>query len=247
MVVANALDFSIRTMTEWFDENCGLQVFQPRFQAEGTSKGKTLRGFVAVAEPRLVARVLRSLWAYRCSIKNFTEKDPTEEAQLAAWFEQFVGELDAASSMPIDDAIRNFSDDTTLAKLRASIAEDLIAEKPDVALDRVHTYCVKRLRHLLAAKGQPYDRDTPLAALFGAYGRILKASGAVSEFALPTLRVQHKLFNGLNQARNKRSFAYDNELLGLSEAQFVVDCTLATLAFIERIEASKTAAANGFV
>lgn len=234
----DVLDFSVRTMTEWFEETCGLQIFQPRFQVEGTSKGKTLRGFVAVAEPRLVARVLRALWAYRCSMKSFIEKDPADEDRLAAWFEQFVAELDAASSMPLEDAIRNFSGDTTLAKLRASIAEDLIAEKPDVALDRVHTYCVKRLRNLLAARGQPHDVNTPLDALFGAYGRILKEKGAVSEFALPTLRVQHKLFDSLNQARNKRSFAHDTELLDISEAQFVVDCTLASLAFIERIEAS---------
>ena len=237
----DVLDFSIRSMSEWFEEACGLQIFQPRFQVEGTSKGKTLRGFVAVAEPRLVARVLRALWAYRSSMKDFPEKDRTEEARLATWFEQFVSELDAASSILLEDAIRNFTDDTTLAKLRASIAEDLISEKPDVALDRIHTYCVKRLRHLLSAKGQPFDPDTPLDALFGAYGRILKETGAVSEFALPTLRVQHKLFDGLNQARNKRSFAHDTKLLDLSEAQFVVDCTLASLAFIERIEVSQSA------
>jgi len=234
----NLLDFSLRTMAEWFEETCGLNIFQPRFQVEGTSKGKTLRGFVAVAEPRLVARVLRALWAYRCSMSEYVETDPAEEARLAAWFKQFVSELDTASTLPIDEAIRDFSGDTTLAKLCASIASDLIAEKPDVALDRVHTYCVKRLRHLLAAKGQHFDATTPLDALFAAYGRNLKETGAVSEFALPTLRVQHKLFDGLNQARNKRSFAHDNELLDPSEAQFVIDCTLASLAFIERIEAA---------
>lgn len=230
------LDFSDRTMAEWFEETCGLKIFQPRFQVEGASKGKTLRGFVEVAEPRLVARVLRALWRYRCTLPGVVEKDPQDEARLTAWFEQFTAELDAASPMPIDDAIRAFTDDTTLSKLRASIADDLIAEKPDVALDRVHTYCVKRLRHLLASKGQSFDAATPLDALFGAYGRILKETGAVSEFALPTLRVQHKLFDGLNQVRNKRSLAHDNDLLDISEAQFVIDCTLASLAFIERIE-----------
>jgi hypothetical protein len=237
------LDFSDRSMAEWFEETCGLEIFQARFQVEGASKGKTLRGFVAVAEPRRVAQVLRSLWAYRCTLKDHVEQDAGEEAGLAAWFEQFTAELDAASSMPIEDAIRNFSGDTTLAKLRASIAADLIAEKPDVALDRVHTYCVKRLRHLLAARGQAYGANTPLDALFGAYGRALKDTGAVSEFALPTLRVQHKLFDGLNQARNKRSLAHDTELLDPSEAQFVIDCTLASLAFMERIEAARISAA----
>lgn len=64
----------------------------------------------------------------------------------------------------------------------------------------------------------------------------------MSQFALPTLRVQHKLFEGLNDARNKRSFAHDNDLLAVSEARFIVDCVLASLSFIERIEADRDSA-----
>ena len=79
-------------------------------------------------------------------------------------------------------------------------------------------------------------------AIFGAYGKRLRDSREVSAFALPTLRVQHKLFEGLNDARNKRSFAHDNELLAVSEAQFIVDCVLSSLAFIERIEADRMSA-----
>lgn len=233
------LDFTDRTMAEWFQETCGLDIFQERFQSDGRSKGKTLRGFVAVAEPRLVAQVLRALWAYRCSLSSIAEHDNAEEARLSAWLDQFVSELEASSAMPLEEAIRDFSGDTTLAKLRASIAADLISEKPDVALDRVHTYCVKRFRHILAARGHGFDSDTPLDALFGAYGRILKEAGVVSEFALPTLRVQHKLFEGLNHIRNKRSLAHDTELLDLSEAQFVIECVLSSLSFVERIEAAR--------
>ena len=195
------LDFSDRTMAEWFRETCGLEIFQERFQIEGGSKDKTLRGFVAVAEPRLVAQVMRTLWAYRCSLRSVAANDPAEEARLSAWLEQFASELETSSAVPLEEAIRDFSGDTTLTKLRASIAADLIAEKPDVALDRVHTYCVKRFRHLLAARGQKFDSNTPLDALFGAYGRLLKEAAAVSEFALPTLRVQHKLFEALNHIR----------------------------------------------
>lgn len=234
------LDFSDRTMAEWFEESFDLNIFQERFQVEGASKGKTLRGFVEVAEPRLVARILRTLWQYRCSLNGYIETDLGEETRLKAWLEQFADELENASSLNLEDAFKDFSGDTTLPKLRASIAGDLIAEKPDVALDRVHTYCVKRFRALLKSRGQTVDAKTPLDAIFGAYGKVLRDEGAVSAFALPTLRVQHKLFDSLNQARNKRSFAHDNELLAVSEAQFIVDSVLASLAFIERIETART-------
>lgn len=235
------LDFSDRTMAEWFEESFDLNIFQERFQVEGASKGKTLRGFVEVAEPRLVARILRTLWQYRCDLDGYMEADPGDETRLKAWLEQFANELENASSLNLEDAFKDFSGDTTLPKLRASIAGDLVAEKPDVALDRVHTYCVKRFRALLNSRGQTVDAKTPLDAIFGAYGKALRDEGAVSAFALPTLRVQHKLFESLNQARNKRSFAHDNELLEVSEAQFIIDSVLASLAFIERIEAARNA------
>lgn len=237
----NVLDFSIRTMDEWFQKTFDIEIFDDRFQFEGTSKGKTLRGFVAVAEPRLVANVLRSLWDYRCSLDGYAEDDPNEEDALRAWLVRFTAELEKSSSINIEDAIKDFSRDTTLPKLRGSIASDLIAEKPDVALDRIHTYCVKRFRHLLAERGQPVDAKMPLDAIFGKYGSVLKDEGSVSEFALPTLRVQHRLFAGLNHTRNHRSFAHDNPLLDPSEAKFVTDCVLASLAFIERIEEAREA------
>ena len=230
------LDFSIRTMTEWFEERFGLKVFQERFQVDGGSKGKTLRGFVEVAEPHLVADVLRELWAYRIQRPDFAEDNDEQEARLKAWLEQFAEELESASSLNLDEAVKDFSGDTSLPKLRASIAADLTAENPDVALDRVHTYCVKRYRNLLAARGQHLTNRTPLEAIFGAYGRMLRDDNAVSDIALPPLRIQHKLFECLNNARNKRSLAHDNELLDVSEAQFIIDSVLASLGFIERLE-----------
>ena len=235
------LDFSNRTMAEWFEENFDIDIFQERFQIEGESKGNTLRGFVAVAEPRLVAKVLRALWHYRCSLDGYMETDPTQETRLKAWLDQFTSELDNAPSLNLEDALKNFSRDTTLPKLRASIAADLVAEKPDVALDRVHTYCVKRFRELLRSRGHNSDTRTPLHAIFGAYGKALRDEGGISAFVLPMLRVQHKLFESLNDARNKRSFAHDNELLLVSEAQFIVDSVLASLAFIERLETARAA------
>lgn len=233
------LNFSDRTMAEWFDESFDLNIFQERFQTEGNSKGKTLRGFVAVAEPRLVARVLRALWAYRCSLPDYVEKDAGEELKLEKWLLQFTDELEKSSTLQIEDALRDFSGDTTLPKLRGSIANDLIAENPDVAIDRIHTYCVKRFRTLLAERDQHFDRKASLPSIFGVYGKTVRDDGSVSEYALPTLRVQHKLFDALNAARNDRSLAHDNELLSVSEARFIVESIMAALAFIERIEAER--------
>lgn len=234
------LNFTDRTMAEWFDENFDLDIFQARFQIEGGSKGKTLRGFVEVAEPRLVARVLRKLWEYRCLLGDgYVETDPNQEKQLKAWLEQFASELEEAPTLNFDEAFRDFSGDTSLQKLRASIENDLLAERHNVAVDRIHTYCVRRFRALLSSRGQDVNESASLDTLFSAYSRGVRDEGTVSEFAFPLLSVQHKTFYILNQTRNRRSLAHGNELLDASEAKFIIDCVLASLSFIGRLEDSR--------
>ena len=48
-------------MGEWFEEFFDFNIFDERYQIEGDSKGKTLRGFIEVAEPRLVGVAHRPL------------------------------------------------------------------------------------------------------------------------------------------------------------------------------------------
>ena len=232
------LDFSDASMGEWFEEYHNINIFHERFQITGKSKGKCLRGFVEVADPRLVARVLRELWEYRCT-RNLIERDPVEEDSLSQWLQQFTEELENSPSVDLQEAFRDFTDDTTLKRLQESIANDLAAEKPDAAIDRIHTYCVKRFRALLRERGDEVSADMPLHSIFGRYGKSLRDDDSITEFTLPILRSVHKLVEALNDARNKRSLAHDNELLSLSEARFFVDSVVAALCFIERTEENR--------
>lgn len=138
-------------------------------------------------------------------------------------------------SINLQEAFRDFTDDTTLKRLQEAIASDLASEKPDIAIDRIHTYCVKRFRVLLKERGHDIV-DAPLHSLFGLYAKSIRDEGSITEFTAPILRSIHKLVEALNDARNKRSLAHDNELLSLSEAKFVVDIVVAALCFIERTE-----------
>src|SRR3972149_6771652 len=72
------------------------------------------RGHVAVAAPRLVAQLLRALWASRCSLPSNAENNTAEEARFSAWLDQFVSELQGGSGMPLEETIRDFSGRTTL-------------------------------------------------------------------------------------------------------------------------------------
>lgn len=50
------LDFSNKTFAEFFGEELGIDIDDPRFDAEGNSKAKRLRFFLKSAEPDLRVR-----------------------------------------------------------------------------------------------------------------------------------------------------------------------------------------------
>lgn len=230
------LNFTNATMYEWFDENFSLEIFQARYQIEGASKGKTLRGFVEVAEPRLVARVLQKLWKYRCRLNN-QHLGSNREEYLTAWINQFISELKSLSSPTINDTVPALGHDTTLSQLRDSISNDIISEKHNLAIDRVHTYCVSRFRSFLTSRNKPFRSRAPPPTLVGAYTRELSGEGRPDGFRhIP--RLLNRIFDALNVARNQHSLAHANDLLSSPEAKFLVDVTIASLAYVESVEES---------
>lgn len=62
------LDFSNRTMLEFFEDEFGIDIYSERYAYKGESKAKHLRAFIEVENGVLVSKVLRQLWIYRNSI-----------------------------------------------------------------------------------------------------------------------------------------------------------------------------------
>ncbi|MBL4854619.1 MAG: hypothetical protein JKY25_10320 [Robiginitomaculum sp.] len=233
------LDFSIRTMAEWFEEVIGIQIFKEEYQLEGDSKGKTLRGFVEIADGALVDLSLRELWAYRKTTNTAANCEKGREIYLKSWLDQFCTELAKLSDNDVTNALSDFSNDETVPLLRANIQRDLIDGNPQVAIDRIHTFSVKRLRHALSAQNKPYDNGTPLHSLFGAYVQGVTECDNLKGFMLDAMRGQYRVLEAMNTARNKFSFAHDNPLLDETEARYLTQSVLATLSYIDSIEATK--------
>jgi hypothetical protein len=59
--------------------------------------------------------------------------------------------------IPRTDAIERFRQDETLEELISAIERDIGANKPAAALDRLHTYCMKKFSHLLDERGISWD------------------------------------------------------------------------------------------
>jgi hypothetical protein len=70
------LDFSDRTMARFFATELNIDIDDPAYRRNGSSKAKRLRCFLETVEVREAVRVLQALWEYR---KALRDARPTEE------------------------------------------------------------------------------------------------------------------------------------------------------------------------
>src|SRR3546814_7188937 len=59
------LNFSDRTMAEFFEDEFGVDIYQEKYGFDGTSKAKPLRAFIETEDEYTVAKVARTLWQHR--------------------------------------------------------------------------------------------------------------------------------------------------------------------------------------
>lgn len=229
------LDFSDRTFGDFFRDEVGADIDEERYSAGGGSKGKRLRYFLQKESPARVARALRALWSYRCDLPDHRLPTADDEAIKRRYFE-VVERVERSIDQPRTDAIERFAPDETLDELVASIQRDIDAGKPQAALDRLHTYCMKKFAHLLRANGlEVHDNDT----LNGRVGRLfnpLRRGGKVSPMSDKIMKGSVEAFEAFNKVRNDASFAHDNEILSPAEAHFVFDGVVNLLRFVKALE-----------
>jgi Restriction endonuclease len=73
------LDFNNSTFALFFMEELGVNIDDPKFSYEGTSKAKRLRYFLRQSDPKIIVRTLKALWQHRINISivlSVTELNP---------------------------------------------------------------------------------------------------------------------------------------------------------------------------
>lgn len=64
------LNFSNSTFSEFFKEELGVNIDDPRYEIEGTSKAKRLRYYLRITRTDDVVKALLALWEYRDTIRR---------------------------------------------------------------------------------------------------------------------------------------------------------------------------------
>ena len=236
------LNFSDRTFAEFFDDEFGINIDADRYRANGTSKAKRLRTFLALEDEYTVSKVLRGLWAHREGLPT-REPDPGEEAKPVVDIKtplfELIIRIEGGGAVARTDAFEKFAADETLEELIAAIERDTQADRPAAALDRLHTYCMKKTAHLIEKHGGTCNRDEPLHSRMGKYVRLLEKERQLREISKRTLKSGISIFDSFNDVRNNESLAHDNDIVNHAEARYIFDSITALLRFIKAIEAEK--------
>lgn len=237
------LDFSDRTFGDFFCTEVGIDPDAPPgsrlFSAYGTSKAKRLRSFIASAQPNLVARALRALWEYREN-SFMSGSGPREDRMKEVYF-KIVAKFEGEEHVIDTSGIEAFEASETLQELVAAIRRDLDAARPNAGLDRLHTYCMKRFASLVVKHGgDPCGENDALHARVGKYVKALKAERNLTEMSERIIKSSISTFEAMNDIRNNKSFAHDNEtLVPMDEAKFIYDTVTALLRFLKTMDAQK--------
>lgn len=78
------LNFSDRTMSQFFDYELSVDIDSEKYRRFGTSKAKRLRCFLATENSSTVAKTLRTLWDYRESIREPVDGSDEKEKRLGS-------------------------------------------------------------------------------------------------------------------------------------------------------------------
>jgi hypothetical protein len=229
------LDFSDRTMAEFFEDEFGLEIYQDRYSFNGSSKAKYIRAFIEVEDGHTVAHVCRALWRRREGLSSHYTNPAEGEAIKVRLFD-LLERLEAGESRPKADAIERFSRDLTLEELVASIEREIHANKPAAALDRLHTYCMKKFGHLLDERGIEWDRSEPLHSRVGRYAKALRTERDLKEMTEQIIKNAIGVLEKFNYVRYNRTLAHDNELIDPAEARFIFDSVNALLRFVKAVD-----------
>lgn len=235
------LDFSDRTFEEYFKDEFRVEIYSEQFSICGTSKRNRLLSYLQQADNSSALRVLRSLWDMREGILSEHEglmglEDAVKDGEpFRKVIERLQGEPESVST----DGIQTFSPDRTLEELVADIERSLAANKPEVAIDHLHTYCMKRFSHLLRVRGIECGDEEPLHSRFGKYRKQLVSERPLHEFTDRALKSFISILESFNDLRNNHSFAHDNKILETFEARFIFSSINAMLVMIRTLEAGR--------
>lgn len=227
------LDFSNRTIPLFIADACNKDFDDPKYNDDTNSKAKRLRKFWRIESDQVVGLLIDALAQYAATLED-TDKTlvaPARDVAKRLLNLGTVADLDAIAPM---GESRSF--DALAFEARKAIDDG----KPEIGLDRLHTYVISYLRKRCDHHGVQTTKADPLHSVMGKYVRVLRDATLIrSEMADRIIRSSISTLESFNTVRNDQSLAHDNEILDSDESLFIYNHVCALIRFLQRIDAPK--------
>ena len=231
------MDFSNGSFSDFIKDAVNIDVYNDPGYEEYGSKANKLRQIWNQEPDGVVGTLIDALLSYyedlelkHDRITDFDRKKIAEMKQVALRLKEDAGRIE----LPIRK-------EETLQTLLEDINYALQRNKPDLVIDRLHTYSAILLRQICRSNGiEVVDNkglNLPLHSLAGMLRKKYEKEGVIqSSFTLSAIQNSISLFEKYNSLRNDHSYAHDNDILGTIEAEFAVRIMADFLVFIDRAE-----------
>lgn len=225
------LDFSNRTFAEFVADSVQRDIYHDKHSYASGSKANRLRAFWNTEPNHLVGKLIEDLLEYCQQLEGGFDE------QLWATCQQIANRLKQGAPVADIDAIDDRFGERAFEILARSVKQAIDENKPELGLDRLHTYVLKWMRCLCERHGIAAPREKPLHSLIGEYVKHLKAQGLIeSEMTERILKSSISTMEAFNRVRNECSLAHDNPILNYNESLLIFNHVASAIRFMATLE-----------
>lgn len=226
------LNFSNRTMEEFFIDNVGIEIYNDKYDKASNSKANRMRAFWELEDNYTVGKLLNAIFEnWNLLRERITPEKPPEECI------RIYNRLKDSALVPDLEVIQAISSEKEFETLAKSVRESIERNEPENGLDRLHTFLIKYLRVKCEKYGSVISKDKPLHSLMGEYIKHIKKDKLIeSEMTENILKSSISVIERFNYVRNNQSYAHDNEVLNYNESILIFGYITNIVRFIENLE-----------
>ena len=216
-------------------DTCSINIFDDDGY-KGLSQEKCIRKIWNEGTPQMIANLLEGLSKYFCFGMG-TDCWESEDKYDYNQVQDIIKRLRTTNFIELPQ--QGTTDNISI--ILEDIENNLRNQKPELVIDRLHTFACEYLRklctkHHISVVGENGE-EFPTHSLIGMLRKWYEDNDyCETEFSLVAIKNSISLFEKFNHVRNEHSAAHPNELLSKAEAEYIVKIMAATLMFLENIE-----------
>lgn len=216
------------------ENSCSINIYEDPIFCK-LSQQKCIEKIWDEMDAHTVANLIEALcdyFSFQMGDDYWSNEDQWDYEQARQIIERLRKRVDV--TLPDSDGIPD------IALLLADIETNIRQHKPELALDRIHTYATQYIRSICIKHNIKICENGKNYSLDGLVGRLRKYYESQhyceSEFSITALKVSASLFEKFNHIRNNHSFSHPNKILEKDESEYVVKIISATLMYINALE-----------